>query len=342
MKQLKQMKKGFSLVEVMVIFTLLSAVLAASIPMITRKANPVPAKISHGVYRCINTGVGSFLQELYSGTRRIKSERVTSCSFNVPKAPTYKVDMYSAGTGGTEYGEVNSNYNDSRNTIFSMEGTTSGGEPIIRPGENELYEMFNGRYLIRNVFTGDAGDGGNATLAFQSPYDAYCDIGQHGKEFWEFYQNEINIRQEKINLLRSITNNAIAKTNSWRGSTRSDNIEALVAGWPNIYGHTFKYLYDNDAKLRLHAGDEDEDSSYGCFDQNGIWRNCTLRYALELYNNTNAQLTTCNGYPENWVGKYYKYGFSGWGAYSGVAKYSHTGSRVECINTCNQTLNDER
>ena len=101
----QKQKSGFSLVEVMLLFTVLAVVLAASIPLISTKSNPVPKKVPHGVYRCIN-GPQGLIEEVYTATRQVVPRHaVGECSFRVPDAVLFRVDMYSAGAGGTLFAE---------------------------------------------------------------------------------------------------------------------------------------------------------------------------------------------------------------------------------------------
>ena len=202
------MKKGFSLVEVMIIFTVLSVILAASIPMISKKANPIQNKVSHGVYRCIQTNNG-LVEELYSGTRRVKfSPNANKCTFKVPQAAQYKVDMYSAGSGGTLFAKVNSQRDDSRVHTYTMAGRIDNGEedPILKPNDSELAKMFNGKVVVRSAYTGDAGNGGNADLTYESPYEASCgiEVGERNALYEEEIERLTKIRNVLKNLLNDL------------------------------------------------------------------------------------------------------------------------------------------
>lgn len=196
---IQQNKKGFSLVEVMLLFTVLAVVLAASVPMISRKSNPVPNKISHGVYRCINTSSG-LLEQLYTGTRQVKSGYVGACSFRVPEASLYRVDLYSAGAGGTKGAtyvprkddfrsavfKSDTNYTDFKfysdenqmNSITKPSGVKSTGvNTMIRKlTDAEIVEYFRNESMIRYEHTGNAGDGGTAKIQlYNAPIKATCD-----------------------------------------------------------------------------------------------------------------------------------------------------------------------
>lgn len=187
-------KQGFSLVEVMIIFTVFSVILAASLPMITKKTNPVPTKIPHGVYRCIHTN-GGLLEELYSGTRQISSDPVARCTFDVPEAAQYKIDMYSAGSGGTEFAQINGKNDDGRSATFTMSdglNKANNKDPLFTPSDNELVNMFNGLYVVRSLYTGDAGHGSTGDMVYENPYEADCGVDL------SVVRNELNKKKAEL------------------------------------------------------------------------------------------------------------------------------------------------
>ena len=189
-------KQGFSLVEVMIIFTVFSVILAASLPMITKKTNPVPTKIPHGVYRCIHTN-GGLLEELYSGSRRITpaNNYVQKCSFDVPEAAQYKIDMYSAGSGGTEFAQINGKNDDGRSATFTMSdglNKANNKDPLFTPSDNELVNMFNGLYVVRSLYTGDAGHGSTGDMVYENPYEADCGVDL------SVVRNELNKKKDEL------------------------------------------------------------------------------------------------------------------------------------------------
>ena len=88
---MKQMlNRGFSLVEVMLIFLICSLILAASVPFITRKSRAIPSKISHGMYRCYSNGT-NFTEEYYNSYSMVSSNNVAECKFKIPASATAKV-----------------------------------------------------------------------------------------------------------------------------------------------------------------------------------------------------------------------------------------------------------
>ena len=186
---IQRTKKGFSLVEVMLLFTVLAVFMAASIPVITKKSRAIPKRIQHGTYRCVydptaNNGTGAVREFLYSNSRVIKNGEIKPdgvCSFNVPAAALYKLDLYSAGAGGTKYAKITANQDDNRyanydmlNGLNSQRGTGDGpSDPLRAPTDDEL-AMFEGMNVIRSIYTGDGGDGGDAAVLYKTPYTADC------------------------------------------------------------------------------------------------------------------------------------------------------------------------
>ena len=195
---IQRSKKGFSLIEVLILFTVLAVVLAASIPVISRKSSPVPNKINHGVYRCIHDNNG-LREEIYTGTRRVKPEEghsayVNACTFRVPAAALYRIDLYSAGAGGTQAASINTYDDDVRNIDYQITAphynnytyTNSTGAPVGDIPKNEsallrrltsaeLQEHLNHDNIVRNVYTLDAGEGGTAKFAsYNAPTISEC------------------------------------------------------------------------------------------------------------------------------------------------------------------------
>ncbi len=259
--------KGFSLVEVLIMFTMLSVVMAASMTMITKKISAVPPKISHGIYRCISNG-GSLLEEQYNGSNLISSRSVSSCTFNVPKAPMYKVSIYSAGSGGTKGAHIDASQSGTSSHEITLDNAkdffSNGGDKydIYQLSDKDYYDFLNGKYIVDSVYTADAGFGGGVTLTYPSVIDSSC-ISQKGKT--EVEKRIREIENEIYNLRNNINYDEIVRTNNGRwaysilqGSTicsRSDQIcdlKGVIANcrpddcYPKIYNTitSQKTLYD--------------------------------------------------------------------------------------------------
>ena len=185
-----QKKRGFSLVEVMVLFTVLAVAMAAMLPVITKKSKAVPRKVSHGVYRCIALGNGRYLQETYNSFRRLRSDEVTQCTFHTPTANMYKVDLYGAGAGGTKYAAYQAEQDKVRTATLGMDQIAAyaknGGSLVYVPEDfsrsdmpftlsnDDLRASLNNLVIITSVYTADAEQGGTAKLQYSSPSRATC------------------------------------------------------------------------------------------------------------------------------------------------------------------------
>lgn len=209
----KTQLQGFSLAEVMIIFTILAAILVASVTLITKKTAVIPPKVSHGVYRCIyysDYDKDKLHEELYNGKKQVWARNdVASCSFKVPKAAMYKVDIYSAGSGGNLAARITP----SHPSYDSTEPDPSNPDPahsvqiadytvdnitndeyhasineLFPPTDDDFYKYLNGNFIVQSVYTGDAGFGGGINFSYQSVYDSSCipdggaDVFQEQKE----------------------------------------------------------------------------------------------------------------------------------------------------------------
>ena len=257
---IERTKKGFSLVEVMLLFTVLAVFMAASMPVMTKKIKAVPKKAAHGVYRCVydssaNGGRGALREYLYSSNKAIKNGViVNSCSFNVPTAAMYKVDLYSAGAGGTRYGRLISRRNDDRyadrnmtgmNTT-SYRGTGTDVAPLREPEDKELV-MFDGMELIHSILTGDAGNGGTGKVSdYFSAVGSQCEaydmlyptIDKKYAEYTKKCQNIDSIvkaENEKIAFHRQLCESA----ESYTGNI--DTICNRFSSCSNLFLQTYVY-----------------------------------------------------------------------------------------------------
>ena len=179
-------KHGFSLVEVMILFTVLAVAMAAALPVITKKSKAVPQNVSHGVYRCIALSNGKFREEKYNTSKLLsnpETAETTSCSFKVPKATVYKIDIYSAGAGGTKYAAYYPEQDDNRDKTFGMSDaenyalkneTNFNSDMPHDLTDEEIRNAFYDIGVIRTGFTGNGGKGGDARYSYFSPKKAKC------------------------------------------------------------------------------------------------------------------------------------------------------------------------
>ena len=91
---MKDLRQGFTLVELMIFFIFISILLAASTPIITKQAKNIPLKMHHGKYICYGDR-----HEYYNATRLVSSG--AGCKFTPPKrASLFKLELVGAGAGG--------------------------------------------------------------------------------------------------------------------------------------------------------------------------------------------------------------------------------------------------
>jgi hypothetical protein len=101
---MKYYKKGFTLVELLLIFFFLFLIMAALTPVITRKHKQIPLRKTHGFYACYRDDENNLRQTLIKGSKVIENDVVVdSCKFNKPaKALYYYVQVIGGGGGGAD------------------------------------------------------------------------------------------------------------------------------------------------------------------------------------------------------------------------------------------------
>ena len=176
---IKHKKHGFTLLELMMFFLFATLILAASVPLITKKFKEVPNRFSHGLYMCYRDTNGSLTERYYNSSKNtVETQNVTQCKFNAPKrAALYKFEVIGAGAGGYDF------------WAHEQETVTDGGgyEPkawsgesltcitgnlvncIIGFGHQEIYEKFNGASVKAYAFSGNAGDSGEIRYTYTTP-----------------------------------------------------------------------------------------------------------------------------------------------------------------------------
>ena len=189
---MKQMlNRGFSLVEVMLIFLICSLILAASVPFITRKSRAIPSKISHGMYRCYSNGT-NFTEEYYNSYSMVSSNNVAECKFKIPASATvFKIDLIGAGAGGHEYYKVE----DSAESLSGQYNLYNGfsGEAYQSPSDMELKKYFSGLRVKLCLYAPNAQAGQNLKYSRFSPSNFNC----------RGIVNQISANNKQISTLRS-------------------------------------------------------------------------------------------------------------------------------------------
>ena len=175
------MKKqnAFSLIEVLIIFTVMSVILAASLPTLSKKSSPIPMKIQQGAYYCLSNDDGTFTERLYSKKDLIRSnDNAISCTFNPPsKASVFNIHVFGSGVGGHDYVRVQ-NLEESHTGYYSMDnGFDDADNPLSfkKITDNDLYSFLKGQKIIYKAKIANGGDGGSIYNAWIPTGLTYCE-----------------------------------------------------------------------------------------------------------------------------------------------------------------------
>lgn len=167
----KNLKKGFSLVEMMLLLLIVSLVTAGSMSVITKKHARIPKKIVHGKYICGYNEAGQLYQERFIENKSLGAEVIPdggSCVFEPPKKATYfYIQLVGGGGGGGDAGSY-----DGEHTPAS-ESIGFGPRYISRSYVNGLgitTEEFRGitaDYTVQAAaYGGDGGKGASCTCGY--------------------------------------------------------------------------------------------------------------------------------------------------------------------------------
>lgn len=161
MKINKKPKKGFTLAELMVFFVFISIILAASMPLITKRARNIPAKMNHGKYICTQNDDGTYNEVYYNSFKRVDvHENLGACSFTPPKkASLFKIELIGGGAGGFQYDGEYAKVRDIPNEdsfegefrLYPSYGASYGSEGYKEPPMSILRTLFtNAEFTIVN------------------------------------------------------------------------------------------------------------------------------------------------------------------------------------------------
>ena len=190
-------ENGFSLVEVMILFVVMSAILAASIATISRRSNNVPIKIARGAYICYMDDDGNLHEELFNRKQKI-SERMLEpdekCVFKpVKQAAAYQLTVIGAGASGYNYSKL-TNTTPNAISYFKMAEGFSGygfseygeltpwesmaenadGSTVGQVTDNDLWSFYKGEDLTVTAHAPDGQKGDDITACFYDPNHCAC------------------------------------------------------------------------------------------------------------------------------------------------------------------------
>ena len=156
----KNLKLGFTLVELMVFFMFISLVLAASTPIITKRLKNIPEKVYHGKYICLGGE-----HRYYNSTRLISSG--AGCTFKPPrKAALYKIEMIGGGAGGYEYIRDPWDDTEDREATYDPKNRTKTGDAYAFPNGSQLQQILYGVAYRFATTTGSGGSGGDVQVSY--------------------------------------------------------------------------------------------------------------------------------------------------------------------------------
>ena len=180
---LKNIKSGFSLVELMIFFLFITILLAASTPIITKRIKNVPLRAYHGKFLCYrDTNSGTLIGEYYNSTgkitKRVESNNGTTLEFIPPKrAAIYKIDMIGAGAGGYDYFEYEDEVDPNHTSYFNKYANGEhDGDTIYKLSDDDIKKRLQGKYNTIKAWTGKGGDAGDIVYSYPIPSGALYDI----------------------------------------------------------------------------------------------------------------------------------------------------------------------
>ncbi len=180
MKKINKLKKGFTLVELMIFFVFISLVLAASTPIITKRIRYIPDRVPHGKFVCYG---GS--HELYNNSRLIESG--SGCNFKPPKKATlFKIELIGAGAGGYQWDQSVEEFMETKTKDFALSEVQSvcsiKGEGVTCPPNAILREVLKGAPFTIATRSPSAAAGEDVTETYVGV--AYPSIS-YGVECWK-------------------------------------------------------------------------------------------------------------------------------------------------------------
>ncbi len=193
---MKHNKKAFSFVELMMVLVFFFIILAALMPMITRRHLAPPQKVNHGTYACYRDNAGVVRETLMKGKKTIIDDQVAAggtCNFEPPtKARYFYVQLIGGGGGGKDINDedllldaykIKGSYAKVGGTIVQDSGSPSDWTGLLDDAE---YNTLVGSKKL--ILSGTSNDGEVCSSSYYSwesrgcgdgveDSDPYCKIG---------------------------------------------------------------------------------------------------------------------------------------------------------------------
>ena len=201
---MKRKKYGFSFIELILILVFFFLILAALMPMITRRHLAPPTRVSHGTYACYwqkeEDDSYSLRETLVKGRKTIIDNQVVNedvgCRFEAPrKAKYFYVQIIGGGGGGRDinwYDEVNPANIDKYRVYGSKKMSKDDEGYFVKTPEHKVFtdtmeldwsqykELLEPGLLSSTHFLylhAKSGDGGVCSGNPKYPESSTCDIG---------------------------------------------------------------------------------------------------------------------------------------------------------------------
>ena len=175
---IKRYKSGFSLVEVMLLLLVLSLIISASIPMITKRNLAIPQKAIHGIYLCIANPDGTFYTARYNSKKVISEKKnALACDEFIPpkSAGLFNIYLYGAGAGGYNSFSVSSEeYARSANYNMGDGKLPSFGNHIYAVTDDDIGNAFRGKTVYLSAELPSAYSGGDITALMHANSNVHC------------------------------------------------------------------------------------------------------------------------------------------------------------------------
>ena len=181
---IKRYKSGFSLVEVMLLLLVLSLIISASIPMITKRNLAIPQKAIHGIYLCIANPDGTFYTARYNSKKVISEKRnALACDEFIPpkSAGLFNIYLYGAGAGGYNSFSVSSEEDTKSATYHMGDGELpSFGNHIYAVTDDDIGKAFRGKTVYLSAELPGGYGGGDITAKVRTNRNVYCAVVENG------------------------------------------------------------------------------------------------------------------------------------------------------------------
>lgn len=171
-------KNAFTMVEILIFLLATTILLAASVPMITKKYKNVPKRLNHGRYVCYRDAENKLHEIKYNAKKEVFANHdASSCTFVQPQnTAMLKVQIIGSGAGGTQYFDVFEDIGQLHEGTFTPGAGDNSydGDFHYKPSEEQLKAWYNQEIFTLTSSTSKAGNSGTIALNYASATDFDC------------------------------------------------------------------------------------------------------------------------------------------------------------------------